>query len=165
MQLVLIAMLWALSLGASADDVSPGLWQETGYWEDETGKRTDCLNEGCFAGFPVVPGSNLTCASGADLRAYAKQYLADFATRFRSVLHNCSDTADGGVKCDEGSMARTISSPDATHVEFSYTTQGFGHRRTRLWHYERLGDDCSAAKVVLRRDIGPTTSPPTAPPR
>jgi hypothetical protein len=148
--LTLIAMTWGLPFGALANDASPGLWQESGYREDESGKRTDCFNEGCFAGFPVVSGLNMTCASGPDLRGYARQHLAEFATLFRSHLHNCNDTADGGVKCDEGSMSQTISNPDATHVEFSVTTQGLGHASTRVWHYQRLGDDCSAANVLIR---------------
>jgi hypothetical protein len=149
-RLILLAMIWALPFGAAANDTSPGLWQESGYRQDETGKRTDCFNEDCFAGFPVISGLSMICASGPDLRAYAKQHLADFATRFRGALHNCNDTPNGGVKCDEGSMTQTFPSPDATHVDFSYTTEGFGHRSTRAWHYERLGDDCSAAKVVIR---------------
>jgi hypothetical protein len=99
---------------------------------------------------PVNPKLGTLCASAQDLLAYAYQKLAEYAVVFRACLHNCNDTADGSVSCDEGSMARTISPPSATQVEFSFTTQGQGHRMTRLWHYERPGDDCSTANGALR---------------
>jgi hypothetical protein len=148
-----IAAMCCLSLGALADDASPGLWQESGYIEDETGKRTSCFGgELCFnMGLPINPNQGKLCASGQDLRVYARQHLADIATLSRGRLHNCKDAGDGSVNCDEGSMTQTFSSPDATHVEFSNTTRVSGHRMTRLWFYERLGDDCSAANELLRK--------------
>ena len=159
MRSFLIVMMCTLPLEALADDASPGLWQETGYREDETGKRTDCSNEGCFP-FPKRPGQGLTCASGPDLRAYAKQHLADLLKALRGRLKNCGDTAAGGIKCDGLSAATTISSPDATHVSFSYTVEGLGRLTKRVWRYERLGDNCSAATGVIRSDVGRNPSPP-----
>jgi len=152
-RITLIVVVCGLPLRALADDASPGLWQESGYIEDETGKRTICIGgEQCsFVGLPANPNRGKLCASGQDLRSYARQHLADFAKLFRSRLHNCKDAADGSVNCEEGSMTQVISTPDATHIEFSYTTQGLGHRQTRLWHYERLGDECSTANEVFRQ--------------
>jgi hypothetical protein len=152
-RITLFVVMCGLPLSVLADDASRGLWQESGYIEDETGKRTTCIGgEQCFnIDLPVNPNRGKLCASGQELRAYAHRHLADFEKLFRARLHNCKDAADASLTCDEGSMTQIISSPDATHVEFSYTTQGFGHRQTRLWRYERLGDDCSTANEVFRQ--------------
>jgi hypothetical protein len=144
MQLVLVAILSALPLAALADDATPGLWRVSNYTEDETGKRTACEGaDACWSGLPPIPNSGTLCASVQDLRAFAGQQLRDIATLVRGMMHNCTDAADGSVSCDGGGMTQAISGADAAHFGYTYTTRDAGHRITRQWFYERIGDDCS----------------------
>ena len=154
-----LVVAWFILRAHAADENGAGLWRETGYMEDETGKRTECTGGSCPSIFPGLAKFDTLCASGQDLKAYAREHLADFANLFRSRMHNCKDIEGGVVNCDEGSATKTISLSDATTVEFSFITQGMGHRMTRLWRYEWIGNDCSGAKSVLRRRT-PSEIPP-----
>ena len=148
MRSTLLLALLMLPLSALADDAR-GLWRETGYMEDETGKRTPCMAEFCGA----LPGpSNLgtLCATAGDLQGFAHEHLAQIAMLFRSRMHNCREAGEG-LSCDEGSMTPTTAPGDTTHVGFSYVMEGGGHRTTRFWRYERLGDDCTGADGALRQ--------------
>ena len=145
MRLVLIALLWALPLAALADDGTPGLWRVSNFTEDETGKRTVCDGaEACWSGLPPIPNSGTLCASAQDLRDFARQQLRDIAILVRGMMHNCKDSADGSMSCDDGGLTQAISGADTTHFGYSYTTRDAGHRITRQWFYDRIGDDCNA---------------------
>jgi hypothetical protein len=150
MRSALLLALLMLPLSALADDAR-GLWRETGYMEDDTGKRTPCVAEFCGA-LPGAGPSNLNalCAAAVDLQGFAQEQLKQAAMLFRSRMHNCKDTG-GATSCDEGSMTSTIAPGDATHVAFSYVMEGGGHRMTRVWRYERLGDDCTGANGALHQ--------------
>jgi len=148
---ILVAFMSGLPLPALADDARSGKWRETGYAEDQTGKRTPCIAGFCGVLGPMPPGLDEVCASAQDIEGSAREHLAQSAMLFRSLFHNCKDTANGGISCDEGDSTQSISRQDSTHFEYSFTTEGAGHRMTRVWHFEWLGDDCSGAKVAIKR--------------
>ena len=150
-RVILAASLCAHPPAAFAQGSSPGKWRETGYIEDETGKRTPCMGEFCSGAAPAPAGLDLLCGSADDIEAAAHEHLAQFGMLFRSRLHNCKDGDAGRIGCDEGSSSPSFARPDATHIEYSFTTQGMGHRMTRLWQFERLGDDCTGTNLSIHR--------------
>jgi hypothetical protein len=148
MRSTLFLALLMLPLSALADDAK-GLWRETGYTEDEAGKRTPCVGGFCGALAGAGPSNlNTLCAATGDLQGFAREQLKQAAMLFRGRMHDCKDTGEA-ASCDEGSMTATIAPGDATHVAFSYVMERGGHRMTRVWRYERLGDDCTGANGAL----------------
>lgn len=144
-----IVALCLLSGAARADDVSRAAWRETSFMEDESGKRTPCTAGFCGDLGGQSRPSPLICTSAKALQSFGHQQVSQMAMLFRSHLHNCSEDTGGDITCDEGKAASTYSQPDATHVAFSFTTEGIGHRQKHQWLYERVGDSCNGTNATL----------------
>jgi hypothetical protein len=166
----LLALL-LVSCAASAAELKTGLWKETSYQVDASGKRTPCVAAFCGGLIaPNAPDFSKICVATGGLESVAENRQAQMAMLMKSRSKNCKETEpntkptgrQSGLVCDDVSISQTVSYPDDRHFAYETTIKSAaasGHGSggmTMVSEFEWLSPDCTGANS----DIGPAQQRP-----
>jgi len=162
----ILLMLVLAICAASAAELETGLWRQTSYETDASGKQTSCVAGFCGGlAAPNAPDLSKVCVATGGLISVAEDHLKQMAMLLKSRSTGCKETEirttltgrQSGLTCDSVSMSQTMSYPDSRH--FSYTTiikgtaaSGPGSGGTTyVTEYEWLNPDCAGANSAIRQ--------------